>query len=334
MFISVIALAMSMMAMATESAYVQIKLTGENGGASNIFLFEDDAYSNAFEPSADVEKMMSQSNSKSVLLYAFVDAIPCEDVVAANLDGLNIGFATNQVDVNYTLSFIDFEGRTLTLYDRVANEVREIVAGGTYSFSVDASLVGRHQINDRFFINLDASDFDYTVTTNEFGWASYSLDVNAAIPAGLQVFKGVFDGQETLDLTEMDWLAANEGVVVLGEPNTLYHFFAGVPQQSSFDGNDLKASSKWADRSGSIFCLKGDALYEYTGENFPANKAFLEIPASNPNGAPRRISFRFNGTQAVDNVADEAKAVKFMENGQVIVIKNGVKFNTLGQIVK
>jgi hypothetical protein len=154
MFISVIALAMGVTAMATETAYVQIKLTGETGGASNVFLTEDDAYTNAFEPGADVEKMMSQANSKSVLMYGFVGTTPCEDVVAANLDELALGFATNQVDQNYTLKFIDVEGRTLKLYDKVTGTVTTIANNGTYNFSVDASLVGRHQINDRFAINL------------------------------------------------------------------------------------------------------------------------------------------------------------------------------------
>ncbi|MBQ1884028.1 MAG: hypothetical protein II165_03320 [Bacteroidales bacterium] len=36
------------------------------------------------------------------------------------------------------------------------------------------------------------------------------------------------------------------------------------------------------------------------------------------------------GSQAVDNVFDNAKAVKTFENGQLVIIKNGVKFNALG----
>ena len=32
----------------------------------------------------------------------------------------------------------------------------------------------------------------------------------------------------------------------------------------------------------------------------------------------------------VDNVFDNAKAVKTFENGQLVIIKNGVKYNALG----
>ena len=35
-------------------------------------------------------------------------------------------------------------------------------------------------------------------------------------------------------------------------------------------------------------------------------------------------------TTAVENVEAEAKAVKMMENGQLVIIKNGVKYNALG----
>lgn len=156
MFISVIALAMSMMAMATETAYVEIQLTGTTGGANSIYLFEDDAYTNAFESGADVEKIMSQSNNKSVLLYGFVGSTPCEDVVALNLDGLVLGFSTNQVDQNYRLSFIDVEGRALTLYDRVTKVSTPITDGTYLDFSVTAAQVGRVAINDRFVINYEA----------------------------------------------------------------------------------------------------------------------------------------------------------------------------------
>ena len=41
-----------------------------------------------------------------------------------------------------------------------------------------------------------------------------------------------------------------------------------------------------------------------------------------------------SSTEAIDNTAVEAKAVKTFENGQLIIIKNGVKYNATGAIVK
>lgn len=44
-----------------------------------------------------------------------------------------------------------------------------------------------------------------------------------------------------------------------------------------------------------------------------------------------RISkIEFGGTQAIDNVNADVKAVKTFENGQLVIIKNGVRYNALG----
>ena len=42
------------------------------------------------------------------------------------------------------------------------------------------------------------------------------------------------------------------------------------------------------------------------------------------------ISVEVPGAQAIDNVEAAEKAVKFFENGQLVIIKNGVRYNALG----
>lgn len=334
MFISVIALAMSVMAMATETAYVEIKLLGETGGSNSVFLFEDDAYTNAFEPGADVEKIMSQANSKSVLMYGFVGTTPCEDVVAANLDGLSLGFTTNQVDQNYTLKFVDVEGRALTLYDRLLNVSTPIVNNGTYNFTATE---GRVAVNDRFFINLDEDDFSYSLTTNAYGWASYSNDledVELTSPAGLKIYTGEFDGVETLALTQVDYVKAGQGVVVKGAANTTYYFAAGTGA-SVYGTNHLKPTSAFDPANyQNVFVLKDEALYEYVGTTaLAANKAYLQLPGG-PSSAPKRITLRVEETQGIENVVASEKAEKFVENGQIFIKRGEAVYNLQGQVVK
>lgn len=343
MFISVVALAMSVMAMATETAYVQIKLTGNSGGTSNVFLTEDDAYSNAFEPGVDVEKMMSQSNSKSVLMYGFVGTTPCEDVVAANLDGLSLGFATNQVDQNYTLSFIDYEGsKTLTLYDRVTNTQTVITDGGSYPFTVDASLVGRKEINDRFYINMDPANI-HTVTTNDYGFCSFASASAVTLPAGLKAYKGDFNIDDySIALSYIGQVVpANEGVI-LWTPEEISKEFAYVVGGSApaVSGNSFVGAvvAKPVDEivAAAIYCLHGNELMKYVGtEDIPAGKAYLPVSASS--SAPQRIRMVFHETEqteAVSNVEATVKAVKFVENGQIYIRRGNEVFNLQGQIVK
>jgi hypothetical protein len=341
MFISVIALAMSMMAMATETAYVEIKLTGETGGANSIYLFEDDAYTNAYESGADVEKIMSQSNNKSVLLYGFVGSTPCEDVVAANLDGLVLGFATNQVDQNYTLHFIDYEGKTLTLYDRVTNTSTVITDGGSYPFSVDASLVGRHQINDRFYINIDPASLK-TVTTNAYGFCSFASATAVTLPAGLKAYKGAFEESDfSLTLSYIGQVVPANTGVILWTPEEISKEFAYTEGGSAaaVSGNDFVGAVAAKPVSEivatAIYCLHGNELMKYVGtEDIPAGKAYLPVTVSGPNPAPKHIVMRFNGATAVENVEAGAEAVKFVEDGQILIRRGNEVYNLQGQIVK
>ena len=153
-FISVMALAISVMAMATEEAYVRIRLTGASGASSVVRLTQDNERSAAYESGYDSEKMMYQANSNSVLLYGIVGSQNCEDVVTNQLEGVELGFVTNNVDATgYTLKFENVSGLSFQLYDRVADQVIPIVDNGTYTF--DAAM-GRVAVNDRFVIQVAA----------------------------------------------------------------------------------------------------------------------------------------------------------------------------------
>lgn len=156
MIISVMALAVSMMAMATESAYVRIRLTGESGSSSVVRISKDDARTTDYDDGYDSDKMKMLSNSKSVLLFGIAGTHDCEDIVSNDLTNLALGFTTNQVDQNYTLSFETFSGdaEAMVLYDLVA-DTHFAINGSTpaYNFTVTAEQVGRKEIKDRFVIN-------------------------------------------------------------------------------------------------------------------------------------------------------------------------------------
>ena len=64
-----------------------------------------------------------------------------------------------------------------------------------------------------------------------------------------------------------------------------------------------------------------------TGE-YTATAADLTISA--PSARIRKITTPAGGEQAISNVDAAEKAVKTFENGQLVIIKNGVKYNALG----
>ena len=64
-----------------------------------------------------------------------------------------------------------------------------------------------------------------------------------------------------------------------------------------------------------------------TGE-YKATAADLTISA--PGARVRKITTPGEDKQAIDNIEAGEKAVKFFENGQLIILKNGVRYNALG----
>ncbi len=77
----------------------------------------------------------------------------------------------------------------------------------------------------------------------------------------------------------------------------------------------------------------GVGFYEFSG-TLAAHKAYLIYGGA---GAPQRMRFIFNNEQqatGLDNTNSAVKSEKRIEDGQLIIIKNGVRYNAQGQIVK
>lgn len=90
-------------------------------------------------------------------------------------------------------------------------------------------------------------------------------------------------------------------------------------------------------------CLIGMGLYRYTGTTLGAHKAYMvlenvpsSVPESGQQNAPIRFLFRHENTATgIENAsANFGESEKRLENGQLIIIKNGVRYNAQGQIVK
>ena len=80
----------------------------------------------------------------------------------------------------------------------------------------------------------------------------------------------------------------------------------------------------------------GVGFYRINSENLKAHKAYVKY-AGLQNNAPKRMRFVFNQEQiatGIDNANADIKAEKRIENGVLIIIKNGVRYNVQGQIVK
>jgi len=81
----------------------------------------------------------------------------------------------------------------------------------------------------------------------------------------------------------------------------------------------------------------GVGFYRINSENLKAHKAYVKYEGNQSN-APKRMRFVFNQEQTatgMENVqGDNVQSTKVLENGVLYIIKNGVRYNIQGQIVK
>jgi len=82
--------------------------------------------------------------------------------------------------------------------------------------------------------------------------------------------------------------------------------------------------------------VTGVGFYRIYGTTLKAHKAYVIYNGSvNSNLAPRRMRFVFNTATGVESAQPSViSGQKLIENGQLIIIKNGVRYNAQGQIVK
>ena len=122
-------------------------------------------------------------------------------------------------------------------------------------------------------------------------------------------------------------LTPSDGSAVTFDPAA--NQLQGVDEDAVAPTNCYVLSGKSADNA-----VQGVGFYEYHG-TLAAHKAYLIYSGSN---APKRMRFIFNNEQqatGIDNAAEAPlKSEKRIENGQLIIIKNGVRYNAQGQVVK
>lgn len=189
-----------------------------------------------------------------------------------------------------------------------------------------------------------ASQEVYNVSLNGEGLSTFSALDNVRFDAS--AFKAYKAGEMSNDKLTLSQIAASEGYVYIpaGTGVILYGAASGAAQFErvtaavpALEGtNNLKPSTAWkAAYAGAAYILHSNELWVYDGEQFADNKAFLILPNDNQGNAPKRIRLVFEETQDVENVEFEAvKAQKFIENGQIFIIRGEKVYNVQGQIVK
>ena len=162
---------------------------------------------------------------------------------------------------------------------------------------------------------------------------------------GTKAFVAKIEGTD-MTMTEIasgDQVIPAETAVILQSPTASFSLTPSDGSAVTFDpaANQLQGVDEDAVAPTNCYVLSGHStdnsvtgvgFYEYHG-TLAAHKAYLIYSGS---GAPKRMRFIFNNEQqatGIDN-AEALKSEKRIENGQLIIIKNGVRYNAQGQVVK
>ena len=184
-----------------------------------------------------------------------------------------------------------------------------------------------------------------------YGWASFAsaekVKFSADITGYFAEYQNNGDGEVLLlhEITDRI-IPAGEGVLLRGTGNAAFAFSTtDETPATDFTNNTLEGCTERTDISDlhanyDIFCLRRSDLYEmsgfflYTGQYIPAGKAYLKlakdpaVPASS-----RRVRFVFdqeNTATGVDNAENVVKVSKCIENGQLYIIRDGIRYTATG----
>lgn len=167
------------------------------------------------------------------------------------------------------------------------------------------------------------------------------------LPAGTEAYVATVSGED-LNLTKVvnagEVLPANTAVILKSTSASVVltptdaaavtisatNHLHGVDFETAAPANCYVLSGHSTDNS-----VKGVGFYEFTG-TLPAHKAYLTI-SGGAAYAPKKLRFVFNNEQqatGIDNAADGIMSEKRLENGQLVIIKNGVRYNAQGQVIQ
>ena len=192
----------------------------------------------------------------------------------------------------------------------------------------------------------------YPVTISN-NWASFCAPQDVELPSGVYAYVADIvrdeEGDEDvlyINKVENSAIPANTGVFLYSETDGDYQlpYTLGAPAiaKNLFTGTVARTANPSTDtETGTTYSLYDDngtvCLVRYTGAYIPANKAYLNYSGGGRAAAPRmRVHVGpYNTPTAIDEVqTSTAQTNKRIENGQLIIIRDGVKYNIQGQIVK
>jgi hypothetical protein len=168
----------------------------------------------------------------------------------------------------------------------------------------------------------------------------YDSQVQYELPVGVEAYVADLSGT-SLHLTKIaeagQTIPADNAVILKA---TLQNFTLIVSEEEPVTfsaANDLQGSDYAIKTPANCYVLSGKdgvvGFYHYTATHLNPHKAYVVY--SGQNNAPRHMPFIFDVATGIDNASAKfGGSEKILENGVLYIIKNGVRYNAQGQMVK
>ena len=166
----------------------------------------------------------------------------------------------------------------------------------------------------------------------------FDSSVKYELPAGVEAYVADLSGANLLltKIAEAGEVIPANVAVILKSTVTPFTLTVSDADAVTFTAtNDLQGSDTQIATPANCYVLAGNdgvGFYHYTASMLNPHKAYVIYSGSQ---APKRMPFIFDQATGVESVQPSAiSSQKVIENGQLFIIKNGVKYNAQGQVVK
>lgn len=185
-------------------------------------------------------------------------------------------------------------------------------------------------------------------TISSAGWSTFSspypLDLTGAVSNGTVYYASASDGSTvTLAEAPSQVVPAGEGLMIKGTAGNTFTIQTSGEVGTTISGNLLKGQTTTGNVSAENHYVFGYVtatpstygFYALTAATeVPAGKAYLEYPAVATAPSFLRIIEEENNATSIDAIGSEENAVKFFENGQLYILREGVVYDALGRKVR
>lgn len=298
-------------------------------------------------------------------------AMPVETDVTAtpnssNAKGAVVAIAGNVITITVTAENDDTKVYTVTVNNAPAvKKINEVILSNGYSAYIvegqtdepfiingfylagqDAPTVSSYQVNDGTTWAIDGNNI--TLTGADASTAAYQLVLEAVSPAEFNAAEITFDGTEAWAKAANGFDDSKGGWKFSKTDNDFSREIAGKTHVEFFlpacDTVVLKTGTSGTERDVRFYVngtevgekakltKAGVALAVKQSAPFMLTVASAQTGGDGGVGAIRMA--KAETPTAIDNTEAEIKAVKFIENGQLFILKNGIKYNANGAIVK